>query len=71
MGHTVEDDLPAMTEPELYDAMHDALHAECKAIASELATFGHGVPDDVEFAVRIENARQRWSVIERELRRRS
>jgi hypothetical protein len=40
------------------------------AIASELASFAHSVPEDAQTAVRIEQERQRQLAIEEELRQR-
>jgi hypothetical protein len=64
------EELFAMTEDELFGALSVALRAECKAIADELASFAHTVPDDAQTAVRIEQARQRQLAIDEELRRR-
>jgi hypothetical protein len=47
-----------------------ALRAECKAIADELASCAHTVPEDAQMTVRIEQARQRQLGIAEELRQR-
>jgi hypothetical protein len=59
-----------MTEDELLGTLQIALRAECRAVAAELASFGHDVPDDAETAVRIEHVRRRQEAVAEELRRR-
>ena len=65
-----DEELFAITEDELFEALAVALRAECRAMAKELASFAHTVPEDARTAVRIEQARQRQLAIEEELRRR-
>jgi hypothetical protein len=64
------EELLAMTEDELFEALGVAPRAECRAIAKELALFGYAVPDDAETAARIDQAEQRQLAIEEELNRR-
>jgi hypothetical protein len=63
------EELLAMTEDELFEALGVALRAECRAIARELALLGYAVPDDAETAARIDQAKQRQLAIEEELHR--
>jgi hypothetical protein len=65
-----DEELFAMTEDELFGDLAVALRGESKAIANELASFAHTVPDRAQTAVLIEQGRQRQLALEEELRRR-
>jgi hypothetical protein len=65
-----DEELFAMTEDELLGTLQIVLRAECRAVAQELAAYGHDVPNDAGTAVRLDDIRGRWLAVEEELYRR-